>query len=214
MSTHPVLEGKLAVVDHAALSVDRDPSVSRGLLEERMGRPAPGPVLLFLGTLEAKQNVAAAKWIVEDLSGGLPADVTIVLCGPGSDKLPLAEGAGAKVVGLGAVDDVDAVIAAADLCLAPLAAGAGVKTKVLHYLAHGKRVVGTPVAFEGLEGAPGLYEATLPNFRDEVVGLCVAPEPPDAAEKRVEGQKRWLEEHHGRARLAEQWRSVFACLPS
>jgi hypothetical protein len=214
VSTHPVLAGKLAVVDHAALSLDRDPVMSRKLLEERIGRPAPGPVLLFLGTLAAKQNVAAAKWIVEDLSGGLSADVTIVLCGPGSDKLPVAEGAGAKVVGLGAVEDVDSVIAAADLCLAPLAAGAGVKTKVLHYLAHGKRVVGTPIAFEGLEGAPGLYEATLTQFREEVLGLCVAPEPPDAAQRRVEGQKRWLDEHHGRARLAEQWRSVFACLPS
>jgi len=53
------------------------------------------------------------------------------------------------------VDEIDSIIDSADLCLAPLATGAGVKTKVLHYLAHGKRIAGTPIAFEGLSGAPG-----------------------------------------------------------
>ena len=113
---------------------------------------------------------------------------------------------------LGAVDDVDSIIATADLCLAPLATGAGVKTKVLHYLAHGKRVAGTPIAFEGLSGAPGLLEAPLDVLPDLVARIIAAPESADAARSRVAAQHAWLAEHHGRPLIIDQWRNVLACV--
>ena len=118
---------------------------------------ARGPVLLFVGNLLGKHNADAARWLLEELAPRLPADCTLVLAGPGTDEVPPPESTSALVCRLGAVSDIDAVIAGADLCLAPLAAGAGVKTKVLHYLAHAKPVVATPVAREGIEDAPGCW---------------------------------------------------------
>lgn len=208
---HPGLAGKLAVVDHAVRAVPVEPVAARRALADRLGGEPPGPVLLFLGTLLAKHNRVAADWIADHLAPALPADTTIVLCGPGSDEV-VATGGGARLVGLGAVDDVDEVIAAADICLAPLASGAGVKTKVLHYLAHGKPVAGTRVAFEGLEGAPGLHEAELDALAPAVAALCDRLHSDPHGEERARAQRAWLNDHHGRAHVAEQWRSVLQCL--
>jgi glycosyltransferase involved in cell wall biosynthesis len=211
-SHHPCLEDKLAVVDHATLATERDPSMARHSLEGRLGRPATGPILLFLGTLRAKHNAVAAQWIIDELAGALPEDVTLVLCGPGTENLPAGPSEGASLVTLGSVEDVDEVVAAADLCLAPLASGAGVKTKVLHYLAHGKPVLGTPTAFEGLAGAPGLHVAELEDFADAARELCREREAAEVATERSRAQKAWVEVNHGRTHVTQQWRMVLSCL--
>jgi hypothetical protein len=206
---HSPLRTKLMTVDHAAFVPD-GPLEADGDLAERVGGALRRPILLFVGTIAAKHNAVAARWLVDVLAPTLPDTTTIVICGPGSDGLPGGGRAGARVVLLGAVDDVDSIIATADLCLAPLATGAGVKTKVLHYLAHGKRVAGTPIAFEGLSGAPGLLEAPLDGLPDLVARIIAAPEAADAARSRVAAQHAWLTEHHGRPRIVDQWRNVLA----
>ena len=134
-----------------------------------------------------------------------------MLCGSGSERLRGRAG-GARVAPLGAVDDVDSVIAAADVCLAPLAAGAGVKTKVLHYLAHGRRVAGTPVAFEGLDGAPGLYCAPLDDQPALIGRLIAVAEPAEVSERRAAAQRAWMDQRHGGAHIARQWRDALQCL--
>lgn len=212
-AVHPRLKQKMATVDHAAFWTAPVPD-PRHELERRTGMVFPGPVLLFLGTLRAKHNAAAAGWILEELLDTLPSGVTVVLCGPGTELLVLPAPGAARVVALGTVDDVDTVVAAADLCLAPLAAGAGVKTKVLHYLAHGKRTAGTSAAFEGLAGAPGLYSAPLDQLPALIATLCRESEGPEAADIRAHSQRRWLEDHHGRAHVRAQWEEVFRCLPA
>jgi hypothetical protein len=113
---------------------------------------------------------------------------------------------------LGNVDDVDSVIASADICLAPLASGAGVKTKVLHYLAHGCRVAGTPLAFEGIEGAPGLYQASLDSLPVLIASLTKTTESPENADARASAQRAWIEHHHGRQRVGQQWQEILQCL--
>ena len=208
---HPPLRGKVVTVDHAAWAATRGEAQARAELERLLGRKPGGPVLVFVGRLAAKQNAAAARWIVDTLAPSLPGEVTVVLCGPGSERLR-GRGGGARVAPLGAVDDVDSVIAAADLCLAPLAAGAGVKTKVLHYLAHGRRVAGTPVAFEGLDGAPGIYCAPLDEQPALVARLISMPEPAEVAERRSAAQRAWIDERHGGTHIARQWRNALQCL--
>jgi hypothetical protein len=209
---HAPLRGKLMTVDHAAFVPDRPIEAGGSDLAERLGGLLHRPILLFVGTIAAKHNAVAARWLIEVLAPSLPDTATIVICGPGSDQLVGGGKAGARVVLLGAVDDVDATIATADLCLAPLATGAGVKTKVLHYLAHGKRVAGTPIAFEGLSGAPGLLEAPLDGLPDLITRIIAAPESAEAARSRMAAQHAWLAEHHGRPLIVDQWRNVLACV--
>jgi|GEM_PF-2763568 len=209
---HAPLRGKLMTVDHAAFVPDRPADDGGAELAEQVGGLLHRPVLLFVGTIAAKHNAVAARWIINVLAPALPDTATIVICGPGSDQLAGGGKAGARVVLLGGVDDVDSIIATADLCLAPLATGAGVKTKVLHYLAHGRRVAGTPIAFEGLSGAPGLLEAPLDGLIDLVTRIIASPESAAAARQRVAAQHAWLAEHHGRPLIEKQWREVLACV--
>ncbi|HVC03670.1 MAG TPA: glycosyltransferase [Candidatus Acidoferrales bacterium] len=209
---HKPLQNKLMTVDHAAFVPDRHAAAGDANLVERIGGALHRPLLLFVGTIAAKHNAVAARWLIDVLAPALPDTATIVVCGPGSDQLVGGGRGGARVVLLGAVDDIDSIIATADLCLAPLATGAGVKTKVLHYLAHGKRIAGTPIAFEGLSGAPGLLESSLAGLPDLVTRIIAIPETAEAAQSRVAAQRTWLAEHHGRPLIQDQWRNVLACV--
>jgi glycosyltransferase involved in cell wall biosynthesis len=209
---HKPLHNKLMTVDHAAFVPDRHAAAGDANLAEQIGGALHRPLLLFVGTIAAKHNAVAARWLIDVLAPALPDTATIVVCGPGSDQLVGGGRGGARVVLLGAVSDIDSIIATADLCLAPLATGAGVKTKVLHYLAHGKRIAGTPIAFEGLSGAPGLLESSLAGLPDLVTRIIAVPETAEAAQSRVAAQRTWLAEHHGRPLIQDQWRNVLACV--
>jgi hypothetical protein len=198
-------------VDHVPFARDAGVAGTRADVERLVGSRLTGPVLVFVGTLAAKHNQVAAHWIVDVLAPSLPEAVTVLLSGPGTQRLH-GMGAGARVVGLGLVDDVDAVVASADLCLAPLASGAGVKTKVLHYLTHSRLVAGTPLAFEGLEGAPGIHAASLDDLPDLVARLLGATETAAMAEARGAAQQTWMSEHHDHGRAVDQWREALECL--
>jgi hypothetical protein len=203
---------KLITIDHSVMSVERDADESRRFLEAVLERSLTGPVILFVGTLRAKHNLAAARWLVDVLAPQLDADVTLVLCGPGTESLHVPPGTAAPVACLGFVDDIDAIITATDLCLAPLASGGGVHTKVLHYLSHGKRVLGTPVAFEGIVAAPGVTRAPLAQFASRIRCVLAEPESPEQAAARSQLQRSWLEQHHGHAHIVQQLRDTMAGL--
>jgi hypothetical protein len=210
-SRYPALRRKLVTVDHVPFAHAVQAAGARATAARLAGQPLEGPILVFVGTLAAKHNLAAAEWIVDVLAPSLQESVTVLLCGPGSDRFK-SGGPGARVVGLGMVEDVDSVVAAADLCLAPLASGAGVKTKVLHYLVHGRRVAGTPLAFEGVENAPGMFSASLDDLPALVARLIATAEPVAEAEQRVAAQRGWMVEHHTQEQAVTQWREVLGCL--
>ena len=210
-SAHPGLARKVVTVDHIPFVRSTGEAEGAEALQRLLGRRVEGPVLVFVGTMAAKHNGPAARWIVDVLAPSLPPTITVILCGTGTEALHGLP-RGARVECLGMVVDVNSVIAAADICLAPLQSGAGVKTKVLHYLAHGRRVVGTRFAFEGLEGAPGLFEVPLDSIADLVIRLLESGELPSAAEQRVVAQRAWMERYHGRGRVAKQWQEILECL--
>ena len=205
------LRNKVVTVDHVPFARAVTGAGARADVERLAGLKFAGPILVFVGTLAAKHNQVAAQWIVDVLAPSLPEAVTVLLCGPRTEQLH-GTGIGARVRGLGLVDDIDAVVASADLCLAPLASGAGVKTKVLHYLAHGRRVAGTPIAFEGLEGAPGTFAAPIADLPDLVARLAGAAESMPAAEQRAAAQRTWMSQHHTRVQAVDQWREALQCL--
>lgn len=115
--------------------------------------PRPGhDRLLLVGNLTYEPNVEAARELVDAV---LPAvrrrrpDATLTLVGRHDARLaPLQARDGVTVTGH--VDEVTSAYAGADLVVVPMRSGAGTRIKVLEALAHGRPVVGTPVAVAGL----------------------------------------------------------------
>jgi hypothetical protein len=194
----PWFASKVVVCDHL-------PVLGRSSTVVPDDQAAFGRRVLFLGNLSAKHNIEAARWCIDVLRPVLPIDTELVLVGRGTDDMVAAYGAPAGVQGLGFVDNVDSVLATATLTVAPLAAGAGVKTKVLHALALGLRVVGTPVAFEGLGNPPGSTSVDLGEVPSAVGRLLAAPELPVDRAARLEAQRAWAEQLLDEGRLRRQW---------
>jgi len=201
-------ERKVRVVDHVPFVLPRDHERARSELDRQVPELVGKRTLLFVGGVSAKQNLGAIRWISSELAGHLTPDVVIVLCGLDTEQFSSPPRAGARIVGLGAVDDVDTVIAGVDLCIAPLTSGAGIKTKVLHYLSHGQRVVGTPLAFEGIDMAPGTYQTALEGFAPLTAELLEDVESSEARRERRKLQEEWVADHLGTARICEQWASI------
>lgn len=69
----------------------------------------------------------------------------------------------------GAVDDPGPAFARADLCVAPVLFGAGVKIKVLQMLDAGAKVVATPTGAEGIPASSRLIVADPHHFAQAVI---------------------------------------------
>lgn len=162
------------------------------------------PTVLFLGNLLAKHNKTAANWIIEELAPKINKQVRLVIAGAGSELLPLDK----NVEVLGYVTDIDSLIASVELCIAPLLTGAGVKTKILHYVFLQKRVIATPMALEGIEDAPGILSCPLDSFATAITDLLRKPENQQDQALRRQQQYQWYEQHCGKDHIVSQWRNI------
>jgi len=199
----PRSKGKLMVADHA---VPGGPSGSDCVDGDSASPESrPDDTVLFIANFHAKHNAAAAQWILEELAPKLVGRARLVMAGEGTDRLTSAP---TNVELFGFVEDLSDLMARGAVCIAPLRSGAGVKTKVLDYARHGRRILATPVAMEGIEDCPGVTVATLEKFLDVLLQLLEHPEDPTQEAARRAAQARWYEEHCGDSHLAEQWAAI------
>jgi glycosyltransferase involved in cell wall biosynthesis len=128
--------------------------------------------VVFVGAFEHEPNLDAARWLVDELwplmrsTGGRDIELTIV-----GRHAPawLADAAGITVAA--SVPDVAPYIDAARLSVAPLRFGAGVKGKVLESLGRGTPVVGTAIAFEGIDIDDGACADDAAGLARTIVAL-------------------------------------------
>jgi sugar transferase (PEP-CTERM/EpsH1 system associated) len=155
-----------------------------------------GPLLLFTGQMDYAPNVQAVRWFAQQV---LPAIPRARFAIAGRNPAPAVRAlAGPRVVVTGAVADMRAWLAAADLVVAPLKLARGIQNKVLEAMAMAKPVVASPAAFEGIEAVPGrdlLVADGDAAFAGAVAGLLAAPERAaamgEAARRQVALHYRW-----------------------
>lgn len=120
------------------------------------GEPAADPALGMVGNYAYRPNERAAVHLLRDV---LPAvrrrhpgvEALVVGTGPSAEMTELAEVTpGATVTGF--VPDVRPYLRRMTVFVAWLTAGSGVKGKVLEAMSSGIPVVGSPIAFEGIDG--------------------------------------------------------------
>ena len=112
-----------------------------------------GPLLLFTGQMDYAPNVDAVTWFAREVLPLVPRARFVVA---GRNPSPaVARLASERVAVTGAVADMRAWLAAADVIVAPLRIARGIQNKVLEAMAMAKPVVASPAAFEGIEAEPG-----------------------------------------------------------
>jgi GT2 family glycosyltransferase/glycosyltransferase involved in cell wall biosynthesis len=133
--------------------------------------------LLFVGSYRHPPNVDAALWLANDIlpriRERLPQAELHLVGGDAPDAVA-ALGALPGITFHGYVPDLEPLLAASRVGLAPLRYGAGVKGKVNQSLAHGLPVVATRCAVEGMhlvDGEDVLVADDADTFADHVVRL-------------------------------------------
>lgn len=197
---HPALEDRMAVVRHRSSVLPGARDVRRSV--------SRGTRIVYVGAMAAKHNREAARWLIDDLSRLIHREVAIIFVGPGTENLFVGRRGLATYQALGSVPDLRTVITPEDLAVAPLASGAGVKTKVLDYLALGCRVVATPVALEGIPDPPGVVRASLEAMPAVLAELLDRSDSPRDRARRSRLQQKWLARHASPQSARAEWATV------
>jgi len=144
-------------------------------------RPAPPPCaeregLIFVGGFRHPPNVDAVNWFVGEVWPAVRARLPGVELSIVGSNMPAAirDLAVAGVRVLGYVEDIDPLLDAARISIAPLRYGAGVKGKINQAMAFGLPVVATPMAAEGMglrDGEELLVAESPQDFADAIVRL-------------------------------------------
>ena len=144
-------------------------------------RPDPRPWaerqgLIFVGGFRHPPNVDAVNWFVAGVWPAVRAQLPGVELSIVGSNMPAAirDLAVEGVRVLGYVEDIDPLLDAARISIAPLRYGAGVKGKINQAMAFGLPVVATAMAAEGMglrEGEELLVAESAQAFADAVVRL-------------------------------------------
>ena len=175
-------------------------------------QPAPGPgrhdTLLFVGMLAHEPNLDAIRWFTRDVLPRIWAvrpDVRFQVAGFGS-AAPLAEAlADPRCHVAESPVELAPFYEEAGVVVTPIRIGSGTRIKVLEALAHGRALVSTSFAPEGLGLQDGVHLA-LADTPEALAERCLALLA-DPAHRAALGAA-------GRARVAERfdWRRIEAQL--
>ncbi len=125
------------------------------------------PAVVFVGGMGYPPNREAAEAIVkiagEVLRRGKLVNFYLVGPSPPPVKPP--------VYATGYVESTKPYIKGADVLIAPIYRGGGVKLKILEYMASGKPIVATEKAVEGIEDVVYVRAETPEEFADAIISL-------------------------------------------
>jgi glycosyltransferase involved in cell wall biosynthesis len=137
--------------------------------------------MVFHGSMAHPPNEVAAEHLARELLPLVRARVpeaTLRLVGREPTPRVLALGALDGVTVTGAVDDVRDALDRAGVYACPMLTGSGIKNKVLEAMANGLPVVGTPLAYGGLDvrdGAEGRIAETPAALAGAIAELMLDP---------------------------------------
>jgi glycosyltransferase involved in cell wall biosynthesis len=146
-------------------------------------------VFCFYGSWNRYENSEAIDWFIDNVYSKVTVPIKYLVIGGGmSDELKEKLSKYINFSLTGFVDDPVKVIASCQALIAPLHYGAGVKVKVVDALTSGTPVIGTNVAFEGLEedGEGLLYHA---ESKEKVIDLLNNWQQIGASDKQIMAKK-------------------------
>jgi hypothetical protein len=135
-------------------------------------------VIVFVGNLGYPPNRRAVDFIVSYLVPHISRarrKWKLILAGPGTDQVKYPD---ERVIGLGPVEDLDNLLYACHIGLAPVVVEGGISGKLVDYLTHGLVAVATPEAASGVVSCKSLKLVEIGSFVEEVRELIDADRVP------------------------------------
>jgi len=170
--------------------------------------------IIYIGSFVHHPNVDAALRLMTEIFPQVRAlvpDATLRVVGSyASPLVDAARGPGVEV--LHDVPDVLPHLESAAVFAAPLRKGGGMRVKVLEALAHGKALVASPLAIQGLDVKPGehaLIAETDDEFVASLVDLLLHRERRVAVAKSA---RAWAEAHLDLESRAQAYEAVYESL--
>jgi len=165
----PLFQAVALAAPHEAAAISRRHGLAASVIPNAVtlpgrgtpaGRQRAGIRVLFVGNLTYPPNADAAVRLVHEILPRLremtAQPVTVTLAGEPDDMVrSLAAEPGVEVTGF--VPDLAACYEAADVVVAPLAAGGGTRIKLLEAFGYGLPVVTSPAGAAGLDVTDGVH---------------------------------------------------------
>ena len=175
---------------------------------------ADHPRLVFVGNFMHPPNVDAALRLMDHIFPAVRARVPnavlrIVGAHPPQELFARA-GDGVDVTGR--VPDVTPWMNAAALILVPLRVGGGMRVKVVEALAHGKAVVASPRAVEGLDVTDGVHVALAERDEEFVSRIVTLLESPSTRASLARSAREWAIANLGDERWVAEYEALYATL--
>lgn len=176
MDLHRVEPARIAIIPNGVVVSDFDGSHGRRLPQDLERELEDATVLLHTGSTNYQPNAVAARFlatrVMPELERMKAGRFRLVLTGGGKKvarKHPAIYEAGRL-----SDEELKAVIARADICLAPTMSGSGTRLKVLEYMAAGKAIVSTAKGAEGIdcEADRNIVIAGADRFAAEIMELA------------------------------------------
>lgn len=191
-------------VDWLPMAVDTDVAAADAL--DR--RPA---TMVFVGGLDYQPNLDAIRWYCAEVAPALRriglAELRLSVIGyvpPALQRAFPAE----DVVLLSYVEDLHAALAAAQLFVAPIVSGTGIKTKVLEAMASGLPIVSTEEGVRGLNVESGrecLIAADGPSMARAIKSIL---DDPEAAKKIAASGRTYVAANFSPSIVSRRWSAV------
>jgi len=124
---------------------------------------------VFVGSFQYPPNVRAFEYVRDSLAPRLAEscpEVRLVVAGRGSETAGRI--VAPNVVVAGTVADLDPLLYACSIGLAPMEVSGGTSLKIVDYLLHGLVTVSTPQAMSGVDASPMIRSAPLTEFPERV----------------------------------------------
>lgn len=134
--------------------------------------------VLFVGNMTYEPNKEAVEILAKEIIPHILREhrhVQFTMIGRTPDELKSY--ATGNIHFIGEVDDLTPHLLKADIGVAPLISGSGMKVKMLTYASHALPVLGTPTALMGYEDNNGfIVEKDIPSFTSRLISLLKKPE--------------------------------------
>lgn len=129
--------------------------------------------VVFVGSFQYVPNVQAYEFVKTKLAPRLmQSDPNILVVVAGLDSEPYVPDSSSNLRVLGTVRDLDGLLFACQVGLAPMDVAGGTSGKIIDYVLHGLKAIATPEAARGVEPTPGLAVVPRDRFADQICELA------------------------------------------